>query len=108
MFVCLFIPLQFSVIYLLIPSWIFHLPHVAHVMPAAVDGHKVGPNLAQVRIPVGQNPAHFGGTVKGSSRIKTQDHQNGPEQKIQKWKLKIKKLKIGLRGRARRGQWPPR
>jgi hypothetical protein len=43
-----------------------------------------GAQAHQVRIPVGQNPAHFGGTVKGSSRIKTQDHQNGREQNTNK------------------------
>ncbi len=86
LFVCLFIPLQFSVIYLLIPQLDFP-PTPRSPRNAGRSGRaQSGAQARQVRIPVGQNPAHFGGTVKGSSRIKTQDHQNGPEQKIQKIK----------------------
>ncbi len=51
LFICMFVystsVLGDLFIYLLIPSWIFRLPHVAHVMQAAVAGAQVGPKLAR-------------------------------------------------------------
>jgi hypothetical protein len=81
LFVCLFVPLQFSVIYLLIdPQLDFPPTPRSPRNVGSSDRAQSGAQARQVRILVGQNSTHFGGTVKGSSRIKTQDHQNGPEQ----------------------------